>query len=140
MKPPKGRHWRCNPDELEKLDQEGMIEWSSKGNPRIIRFASDSKGKKIQDVWLDYKDPQYPVYPTEKNSEMLDMIVRQSSEENSTIMDCFCGSGALLKAGLKNKRKVIGIDKSEAALSCIFKNKDLKSLDFIDIQGMDKYS
>lgn len=135
MAPPPGRHWRCNPEELERLDKEGLIEWSSKGNPRIKKFADDSKGKKIQDVWLDYKDPQYPIYPTEKNSEMLDMIVKQSSNENSIIMDCFCGSGSLLKAGLRNNRKVIGIDKSEASIACISKSSELKNLDFINIPG-----
>ncbi len=31
--PPKGRHWRCSVEELERLDAEGLIEWSSKGNP-----------------------------------------------------------------------------------------------------------
>lgn len=27
------------------------------------------------------------------------MIVQQSSNENSVIMDCFCGSGSFLEAG-----------------------------------------
>ena len=28
MLPPKGRHWRTSPAELEKLDEQGLIEWS----------------------------------------------------------------------------------------------------------------
>lgn len=114
MFPPKGRHWRSAPDELEKLDKKGMIEWSKTGNPRIKKFAKDHKGKKMQDIWK-FKDPQYPLYPTQKNADMLEMIVKQSSKEDSIIMDCFCGSGSFLLAGLNNGRKVIGIDSSQTS-------------------------
>lgn len=110
--PPKGRHWRCSPRELTEMDKKGLIEWSKNGVPRIKKYARDHKGKKIQDVWINYKDPQYPIYPTEKNREMLSMIINQSSCENSIIMDCFCGSSSFLKEGVKNGRYVIGIDKS----------------------------
>ncbi|MCR8685651.1 site-specific DNA-methyltransferase [Campylobacter ureolyticus] len=114
--PPKGRHWRSSPDELEMLDKTGLIEWSKTNNPRIKKYAKDHKGKKIQDIWGNFKDPQYPKYPTEKNLEMLELIVKQSSNENSIIMDCFCGSGSFLIAGLKNNRNVIGIDISEQSM------------------------
>lgn len=49
--PPKGRHWRCHPDELTKMDNSGLIEWSKNNNPRIKKFSDEHKGKKIQDVW-----------------------------------------------------------------------------------------
>ena len=79
MLPPKGRHWRSSPEELEKLNKQGKIEWSKTGNPRIKKYANEHEGKKIQDIWK-YKDPQYPSYPTEKNFDMLNMIVNQSSK------------------------------------------------------------
>jgi len=63
--PPVGRHWRTNVATLEKWDKEGLIEWSKTGNPRKIIFADEREGKRIQDIW-EYKDPQYPNYPTEK--------------------------------------------------------------------------
>jgi adenine-specific DNA-methyltransferase len=59
MKPPKGRHWRCDPQELEELDRAGLIEWSSNGNTRKIIYADEKDGKKIQDIW-EFKDYQYP--------------------------------------------------------------------------------
>ena len=68
--PPKGRHWRSSPEELEKLDAEGLIEWSKNNNPRKIIYADEKNGKKIQDIWV-FKDPQYPSYPTEKNIDLL---------------------------------------------------------------------
>ena len=131
LRPPQGRHWRVLPTELDKLDEQGLIEWSKTGNPRIIKYSDEHKGQKIQDIWTGFKDPQYPIYPTEKNMDMLDMIVKQSSNKNSIIMDCFCGSGSFLKAGLNNGRFVIGIDKSPASKDCVSSNIILNSLDFI---------
>lgn len=117
--PPKGRHWRFHPEKLTELDQQGRIEWSKNLVPRVIKYADEHRGKKIQDVWRNYKDPQRPLYPTEKNMEMLEMIIKQSSNEDSIIMDCFCGSGAFLEAGRKQNRFVIGIDKSAISESVV---------------------
>lgn len=115
MYPPKGRHWRTAPIELEKLDEQGLIEWSANGVPRRKIFADEQKGKKMQDIW-DFKDYQYPVYPTEKNLDLLKHIIRTSSNENSIVMDFFCGSGTTLVAAQQLGRKWIGIDKSEMAI------------------------
>lgn len=115
--PPKGRHWRASIEELEALDNKGLIEWSSNGNPRKIIYQDEREGKRMQDIWSAFKDPQYPVYPTEKNYDMLDMIIRTSSKENSIVMDCFCGSGTTLLAAQNLSRSWIGIDASEVAIA-----------------------
>ncbi|MBE6124575.1 MAG: site-specific DNA-methyltransferase [Erysipelotrichaceae bacterium] len=129
MNPPEGRHWRTNPTEFDKLDSLGLIEWSSTGNPRIIKFADEHKGKKIQDIWY-FKDPQNPIYPTEKNIDMLKLIVQQSSREGSFVLDCFCGSGTTLLAAEELGRKWIGIDSSEVAISTIKNRKQLKNFQY----------
>lgn len=118
LKPPPGRHWRCSPEELTRLDKERLIEWSKSGNPRKIIYAEEKrgKGKKLQDIW-EFKDPPYPIYPTEKNLEMLKTIIRASSNPNDIVMDCFCGSGATLLASEILGRKWIGIDNSKIAIS-----------------------
>lgn len=113
--PPKGRHWRCSVKELEELDKKGLIEWSTNGNPRKIIFAKDCEGKKAQDIW-EFKDPVYPTYPTQKNYEMLKFIISASSNIDSIILDCFCGSGTTLKAASELNRQWIGVDKSEIAI------------------------
>lgn len=115
MYPPKGRHWRTNPAEFDKMDIAGLIEWSSNGNPRIKRYAADHKGKKIQDIW-NFKDPQYPNYPTQKNMDMLCQIVQQSSNPDSIVLDCFVGGGTTLFAAEKYGRKWIGMDNSSEAI------------------------
>ena len=114
--PPIGRHWRTNPDEFEKMDKSGDIEWSKTGNPRIKKYADEHQGKKIQDIWK-YKDPQMPIYPTQKNLEMLKLIILQSSKEDSIVMDCFAGSGTTLLAAAQCDRNFIGIDSSKIAIS-----------------------
>jgi adenine-specific DNA-methyltransferase len=117
VKPPVGRHWRCGPAELTVLDQKGLIEWSSKGNPRKKVYADEASkiGKYMQDVWV-FKDPQYPKYPTEKNLDMLKLIIQASSNEGDIVMDCFCGSGSTLLAAQQTNRQWIGIDNSEPAI------------------------
>ncbi len=133
MLPPKGRHWRTDVQTLEQWDKEGLIEWSSKGNPRKIIFADEREGKRVQDIW-EYKDPQYPSYPTEKNSDLLDLVIRTSSNKNSIVLDCFCGSGTTLKVAQINNRKWIGIDQSEHAIKAtITKLETIESkYEFID--------
>lgn len=119
MLPPVGRHWRTNPSELDKMDAAGLIEWSSTGNPRIKKYAKEHSGKKMQDVWLDFKDPQKALYPTQKNGDMLDMIVRQSSEQGSLVLDAFAGSGETLRAAAENGRNFIGMDMSAVSKKVI---------------------
>ncbi len=121
LKPPAGRHWRVPPDELERLEEEGLIEWSKTGNPRKIIYANDrvAEGKKRQDIW-EFKDPMYPDYPTEKNVELLKTIIKASSNEGDIVLDCFTGSGTTLLGAEELGRRWIGIDNSELAIkTCI---------------------
>ena len=113
--PPKGRHWITNPKILGEWDKQGLIEWSKTGNPRKIIFADEKNGKKKQDIW-DYKDLQYPTYPTEKNLDLLKNIVLASSNKDSIVLDCFCGSGTTLQASQELGRSWMGIDQSDEAI------------------------
>jgi adenine-specific DNA-methyltransferase len=144
--PPKGRHWRTDTATLEQWDEQGLIEWSLNGNPRKKIYADESDGKRVQDVW-ELKDPQYPSYPTEKNMQMLERIVRTSSNEDSIVLDCFCGSGSTLRAANRLERAWIGIDSSELAIEITAGNLALDqnemllfgselSYDFIDLENV----
>jgi adenine-specific DNA-methyltransferase len=115
MKPPKGRHWRTDPAILEEWDKQGLIEWSANGVPRKKIFLDEKEGKKMQDIW-EFKDPQYPQYPTEKSLDLLKFIVEASSNEGDLALDCFAGSGTTLVAAQTLNRNWIGIDKSEQAI------------------------
>lgn len=115
LMPPAGRHWRSAPRVLDELDQQGLIEWSNNGVPRKKVYADDSVGKKIQDIW-EFKDPQYPVYPTEKNIDLLRTIIRASSNPGSLVLDCFCGSGTTFQASQELGRYWVGVDNSNEAI------------------------
>lgn len=78
MLPPKGWHWRTDIATLERWDKEGLIEYSNNNNPRKKIYALEQVGKRVQDIW-EFKDPQYPSYPTEKNAQLLDLIIKTSS-------------------------------------------------------------
>lgn len=135
MLPPKGRHWRTSPKELDKLDKAGLIEWSRNGVPRIKKYADEHRGKKIQDIW-SYIDPACPLYPTEKNLDMLKMIVQQSSDQNSLVMDCFAGSGSTLLAAEQTGRRWLGIDQSEYSAKVVkerFKNINFDYIDYSNV-------
>lgn len=118
LNPPVGRHWRYPPSELSRLDEEGLIEWSSTGNPRLIRYASEAeeKGIKWQDVW-EFKDPQLPEYPTQKNMDMLKLIIETSSKKNDIVLDCYSGSGTTLLVAEQLGRCWVGIDNSKEAIN-----------------------
>lgn len=122
--PPKGRHWRTKVQTLEQWDNDGLIEWSATGNPRKKIFIDEREGKRIQDIW-ELKDPQYPTYPTEKNSEILDLIIKTSSNEGSIVLDCFCGSGTTLYSAQLLKRNWIGIDQSDLAIQATISKLDM---------------
>lgn len=138
MSPPVGRHWRYPPKELDELDAAGLIEWSSTGNPRKIIYADDAStnGVKMQDVW-EFKDPQVPTYPTEKNLAMLEKIVATSSSEDSAVLDFFCGSGTTLRAASNLGRDWVGIDQSPVAIDAA--RTRLSDVEFDDMPfGIDR--
>jgi len=140
LKPPKGRHWRYSREELSRLDEKGLVEWSDTGNPRKIIFAKDHKGKKVQDVW-EFKDRglSYVNYPTQKNHDMLKRIISNSSHENSIVLDCFAGSGSTLLVADELNRKWIGADNSIQSLSVVksnFKKAGIKC-NFFEYMALD---
>ena len=128
MLPPVGRHWRYDPKVLDELDANGLIHWSSTGNPRKKIYADQvmSVGAKMQDIWA-FKDPQNPKYPTEKNMELLRTIIKASSNPGDYVMDAFCGSGTTLVAAQELGRYFIGMDSSKKAISiCEKRLKDFE--------------
>ena len=109
IRPPRGRHWRYPPEKLSELDDAGLIHWSATGNPRKINYADEAAGKMPQDVW-EYKDPQRPLYPTQKNAAMLKRIILTSSNPGDTVMDCYAGGGGTLVEAARLGRRFIGMD------------------------------
>ena len=124
--PPKGKHWQYTPAKLDEMDARGEIYWSPTGNPRRKIYLDNSKGKPVQDIWLDGKDAhnqniKITGYPTEKNPTILNRIIQASSNPKDLILDCFAGSGTTLEVARKLERQWIGVDNSQLAIETILK-------------------
>lgn len=124
--PPPGKHWQYQPEKLDEMDAAGEIYWSPNGNPRRKVFCDPDKGIPVQDIWLNFRDSinqaqKTTGYPTEKNLEMLKLIVKASTNEGDLVMDCFAGSGTTLDAAFSCGRKWLGIDNSPESLKAVIK-------------------
>lgn len=63
---------------------------------------------KQQGFITDSKDKRY--HPTQKPSELVEMLIKEYSKEGDTILDCFMGSGTTGIASVNTNRKFIGIE------------------------------
>lgn len=120
MMPPPGKHWQYSPSKLEEFDRQGDIHWSRNGNPRRKVYWASDKKTALTDYWDQYRDAHHQSiritgYPTEKNLEMVKMIVGASSEEGDLVVDPFCGSGTTLHAARDLGRRYLGVDASFSA-------------------------
>lgn len=124
--PPKGKHWQYTPSKLDEMDAAGEICWSQNGNPRRMVYCDPTKGIPVQDIWLNYRDSinqqnKTTGYPTEKNYDMLKMIVGASSSPEGIVLDCFAGSGTTLGAAYELGRNWIGVDNSPESMKAVLK-------------------
>lgn len=63
---------------------------------------------KQQGFITDSKDKRY--HPTQKPSELVEMLINEYSKDGDTILDCFMGSGTTGVACINTNRKFIGIE------------------------------
>ena len=66
---------------------------------------------KQQGFIADSKDKRY--HPTQKPSELVEMLINEYSKEGDTILDCFMGSGTTGVACVNTNRRFIGIELDE---------------------------
>jgi site-specific DNA-methyltransferase (adenine-specific) len=75
-------------------------------------------------------------YPTEKPSELCEVLVRQSSSEGQVVCDPFSGSGATGAAALRLGRHFCGSDIADEALSLSRRRFDqLGASDGLELEG-----
>jgi hypothetical protein len=77
-------------------------------------------GVPLQNLWDDIpiisnRSKESLGYPTQKPLQLLERIIKASSNENDIVLDAFCGCGTALVAAQNLKRQWIGIDVSPTA-------------------------
>ena len=96
-----------------------------KGKPAKRKYLDESKGVKIDDLWIDNKmlltsqAKERVGYPTQKPLALYERIIKASSNQGDTVLDPFCGSGTTLDAAQTLGRHWIGIDVGGEAINVI---------------------
>jgi hypothetical protein len=115
-------------EKLSLLDEHGFIHWPQSrdgtggGFPRFKRYLS--RGVSVQDTILDIPPINSQAaerlgYPTQKPEALLERILKVSSNEDSVILDPFCGCGTSIAVAERLHRPWIGIDITHIAINLI---------------------
>ena len=117
-KPGPTRGWGYRKEQLEAWWAEGRIATKRDGTPRMDGlkvYLDEAEGKALQNIWTDV--PRIPNtssermgYDTQKPVELLERIIRASSNAGDVVFDPFCGCATTLEAAQRLGRQWIGID------------------------------
>lgn len=115
LHPPEGTMWRFQQDKLNQMLEEGRIEITSTGRPRVKRYLDELQGSAVHTVWTDISSVNSQSnnrtdYPTQKPEALLERIIKASSHPGDIVFDCFMGSGTTQSVAMKLGRRFIGAD------------------------------
>ena len=118
------RVWRCPPETMQALDDDGLIYYTRNGMPRRKRYLDEAMGMPAQDIWADVQalrswHAERLGYPTQKPVALLERIIRSSTNPGDIVLDPFCGCGTAVVAANKLNRRWLGIDISPFAIDLI---------------------
>jgi site-specific DNA-methyltransferase (adenine-specific) len=101
-------------------------------------------GKQPDDWWEI--QPLAPVakerlgYPTQKPEELLEKIIKASSNEGDTVLDAYCGCGTTVAVAHRLERKWVGIDITYQSITLILKRMEesygKRVFDNIELNGI----
>nr|BAV59420.1 type III modification methylase [Candidatus Endomicrobium sp. MdDo-005] len=133
--PPRGRSWRSPKEKLPKLLADNRIWFGEKGNnvPSLKRFLSEVKQgitaitnwhysevghntdarREIKALFPEKED----VFSTPKPEKLIAKILTLAASQGDLVLDAFLGSGTTAAAAHKMKRKYIGIEMGDHALT-----------------------
>jgi len=115
--PPKGRRWALSQERIDKLIAERKIRINKNGEPEVLYDT-----ELVRSDWLDI--PGYSQiwgYPTENSEQLLERIIKASSNPGDLVLDCFAGSGTTGAVAEKLGRRWIMVDSSKLAIYTMIK-------------------
>lgn len=116
LAPPNGRHWSYSQKNIDKLEEQGRIYYSSTGIPYLKEYEDEytEKGRAVQSIWDDILPSktggELVDYATQKPEALLERIIKASSDESMLIADFFGGSGVTAAVVNKLNRRFIHCD------------------------------
>lgn len=118
----------CNYSVTTNLDQilqervrneDGKTSYKRDMSGNIV-IGKEKRGVPLSDVWeipfLNPKAKERTGYPTQKPIELLERIIKISTDEGDIVLDPFCGSGTTLVAAKLLGRRYVGIDVNPSAI------------------------
>jgi adenine-specific DNA-methyltransferase len=120
-RPPKGRYWAYSRANMEKMEAEDRLHYTTTGFPRLKHYLDEMAGIPLQNYWMDIPPINSQAmerlgYPTQKPEALLERILRSSSNESDLVLDCFCGSGTTAAVAEKLGRRWIACDLGRFAI------------------------
>lgn len=114
--PPAGRHWSYSQENIDELERQNRIYYSSTGVPYLKEYADEytEQGRRLQSIWTDIlpskTGSEIVGYPTQKPEKLLERIIKACSEPGDLVFDCFMGSGTTQAVAMKLGRRFLGAD------------------------------
>lgn len=114
--PPAGRHWSYSQDNIDELEKQNKIYYSSTGTPYLKEYADEyiEQGRRLQSIWTDILPSktgnEIVGYPTQKPEKLLERIIKACSKPGDLVLDCFMGSGTTQAVAMKLGRRFLGAD------------------------------
>jgi len=120
--PPPGRFWSVSEDSFRELDRDNRIWWGSDENqvPAVKRFLAEVQPGLVPETIWTYKEVNHTqgakktllqLFPddlpdfTTKPFELIQRMVRLSTDPDSIVLDSFAGSGTTAHAVLAQNRE-----------------------------------
>ncbi len=115
LTPPSGAMWRFSQKNINKMMDEGRIEFTANGQPRVKRYLDEIEGKAVHTLWNDINPVNSQAdervdYATQKPEALLERIIKASSNGGMLVADFFGGSGVTAAVANKLNRKYIHCD------------------------------
>lgn len=116
LTPPAGRHWSYSQQNIDELERQGRIYYSSTGMPYLKEYEDEyvGQGRRVQSIWDDIMPPktgsELVDYATQKPEALLRRIIEASSAEGMVVADFFGGSGVTAAVAHKLGRRFIHCD------------------------------